>query len=491
MHYLKFYFVFLIAVAFALLTKTTTASTPEKGHDISIKVEGLSNKRCLLAYYYGDQKYIKDTLQLDKNGRVTMTGKKPIDGGIYMFVFPGNKNYFEFIINDQDFTLSTTKENPIQDMTVKGSPENKVFFDYIRTLNSKKSKAQKLSKKRKRIKEKQPEKAKELKEQINSISDAIQEKRETLIDKNPDLFYTKVLRTMKDPPYPEVGKNNNVDSQKAFMVYKRRFLNNVDWSDDRLLRTPIFDKKFKTYLEDLTPSNPDSIIAAADQLVARTEGNDETFKYIVHNITSKYERSKIMGMDKVFVHMAEKYYMTGKADWVSDKQLKDIRERALRMKPNLIGKNAPRITMANTNGEPVSLYDIDEPITVLFFWDSDCGHCQDAIPKLRKIYQNEDFSDKMEVYAVNIEDKKDGWMKYVKNHEMPWINVQDRYNDSKFRAYYNIYSTPVIYVLDDEKKIRAKRIGVKQLKKVIPDILKKGQPSGIQESDEQQNEDRG
>lgn len=491
MRNLRFFLVFLTAFAFVLLTRTTTASAAEDGHNISIKVKGLSNKECLLAYYYGDQKYIKDTLKLNENGRVTMTGKKPIPGGIYMFVFPGNKNYFEFIINDQEFSLSTTKKNPVQNMTVKGSQENKVFFDYIRTLNNKKSKAQKLSKKRKRIKKKKPEKAKQLKKQINSISDEIQKKRKKLIKKHPDLFYTKVLKTMEDPAYPKIKNNEKVDSQKAFMIYKRRFLNNVDWSDDRLLRTPIFNKKLKTYLEDLTPTNPDSIIAAADKLVARTEGNDETFKYIVHHITSKYERSKIMGMDKVFVHMVEKYYMTGRADWVSDKQLKEIRKRALRMKPNLIGKQAPRITMANTEGEPVSLYDVKKPITVLFFWDSDCGHCQDAIPKLRKIYKNADFSDKMEVYAVNIEDKKKGWMKYVKNHEMPWINVQDRYNDSKFRAYYNIYSTPVIYVLDEEKKIRAKRISVKQLKKVIPDILNMNQPNGIKESDEQQNGDRG
>lgn len=462
---------FFLSVSFLFPVKSCAADT-QKGHDITIKVDGLSNKQCLLAYYFGDEKYIKDTLQLDAQGKVNLSGDEPMDGGIYMFVFPGNKNYFEFIINEQEFTLSTTKANPVKNMTIQGSSENKMFFEYMSMLNKKKSKAQKLKKKRKSIKDENPEKAEKIQDQIDNIGETIKKKRSKLIDENEDLFYTKVLKTMEDPEYPSIkGEDGKVDSQKSFNVYKQRYFNNVDWSDDRLLRTPIYHNKLTTYLEDLTPRNPDSIIAAADQLVKATEGNDETFKYIVHHITSKYERSKIMGMDKVFVHMGENYYLTGKADWVSDEQLKDIKERVLRLKPNLIGKQAPRITMANINDEPVSLYDVDKPITVLFFWDSECGACQSAIPKLRKIYKNAEFSDKMEVYAVNIEDKKDGWVEYVNNNELPWINVQDRYNDSKFRAYYNIYSTPVIYVLDDKKKIRAKRIGVEQLKKVVPDIL--------------------
>ena len=478
-------------ISFTFFTASTgTAAT--SGHDITIQVDGLANEQCLLAYYFGDQKYIKDTLQLDQNGAVTMSGEEPMDGGIYMFVFPGNSNYFEFIINDQDFKLSTTKANPVKDMSISGSPENELFFDYMAMLNSKKGKAQQIKKQRKKAKKEDPEKAKALKKQLNEISQTIRDKRQAMMKNNPDLFYTKVLQTMEDPDYPNIKKENGeVDSQRSFTVYKQRYLENVDWSDDRLLRTPIFHKKMTTYLEDLTPKNPDSIIKATDKLVKRTDGNDETFQYIVHHVTSTYERSKIMGMDKVFVHMAEKYYLTGMADWISDKQLKDIRERVARLKPNLIGKQAPRITMADTGNNPVPLYDVDKPVTVLFFWDSECGHCQDAIPKLRELYNKEAMKDKMEIYAVNIEDKKDGWMKYVRNHEMPWINVQDRFSDSRFRAYYNIYSTPVIYVLDEDKEIRAKRIGVEQLEKVVPSVLKRNDQRSGDRLMEDEDSDKG
>ena len=45
-----------------------------------------------------------------------------------------------------------------------------------------------------------------------------------------------------------------------------------------------------------------------------------------------------MGMDAVFVHMVENYYMTGEAYWVEEDQLKKIEERAEKIAPNLIGR---------------------------------------------------------------------------------------------------------------------------------------------------------
>ena len=35
-----------------------------------------------------------------------------------------------------------------------------------------------------------------------------------------------------------------------------------------------------------------------------------------------------MGMDAVFVHMVENYYITGQCDWIDEEQLKKITERA-------------------------------------------------------------------------------------------------------------------------------------------------------------------
>ena len=48
--------------------------------------------------------------------------------------------------------------------------------------------------------------------------------------------------------------------------------------------------------------------------------------------------------------------------------------------------------------------------------------------------------------------------------------IEDKFNEfawAKWREEYDIHSTPVIYLLDREKKIIAKRINDKQIVKII------------------------
>ncbi|MCG8410920.1 MAG: hypothetical protein MI739_06530, partial [Bacteroidales bacterium] len=54
-----------------------------------------------------------------------------------------------------------------------------------------------------------------------------------------------------------------------------------------------------------------------------------------------------------------------------------------------------------------------------------------------------------------------------------WINVWDNYNMTNFRFFYNINSTPSIYLLDENKKIIAKRISHETLKEILDIELNK------------------
>ena len=56
-----------------------------------------------------------------------------------------------------------------------------------------------------------------------------------------------------------------------------------------------------------------------------------------------------MGMDAVFVHMAEKYYTPELATWVSASQLERVKERAEQLKPILIGQPAIPLVLPDTN----------------------------------------------------------------------------------------------------------------------------------------------
>lgn len=64
--------------------------------------------------------------------------------------------------------------------------------------------------------------------------------------------------------------------------------------------------------------------------------------------------------------------------------------------------------------------------------------------------------------------KPEEWKEFIEEKDLyDFINVWDPYNRTGFRDLYDIYSTPVIYVLDSEKKIMAKRIDVDYITEFI------------------------
>ena len=207
---------------------------------------------------------------------------------------------------------------------------------------------------------------------------------------------------------------------------------------------------------------PDSINAAADYLVELARPNSEVFKFVVWWITNTYETSNIMGMDAVFVHMADKYYTAEQAFWVDSTGLAKIQDRARTLKPLLLGQKAKNLVLEDTSGVYRSLNDVKSPYTILIFWDPDCGHCQKAMPKLKDLYDK--FKIKgVQVYAVDDAVEEEKWKKYIREHNLNWINVADLQTHNNFRHDYDLTSTPQIFLLDDTKTIIAKRIDVETL----------------------------
>ena len=314
-----------------------------------------------------------------------------------------------------------------------------------------------------------------------------------------DIFFTKVIKATTEPEIPAAPKELSKEEKQIFQFeyYKEHYWDNVDFTDERILKTPIFFNKMDTYLNKLTVQHPDSISKSADVIAILSRQNKDIFQYVVSYITSTYERSKIMGMDAIFVHMVENYYMTGEADWVKEKQLEKIEERAEKIAPNLIGRPSPPFLnqlgipfMKDTNGIIHKLYDVEAKYTLLIFFGPDCGHCKKELPKVKKVVDSLTAAPKflsshksvdVKVYAVQTEFDKKKWEKFIINQGIgDWINVGDILEDpdgnpaasSNWRDQYDIYSTPVIYLLDKDKKILAKRISYKQISEIIKRLEK-------------------
>lgn len=85
-------------------------------------------------------------------------------------------------------------------------------------------------------------------------------------------------------------------------------------------------------------------------------------------------------------------------------------------------------------------------------------------PLLRDFYLKSHKELDFEVYAVCMDTSWSDMKNYIKKNQLPWINVNGFYSvTSDFRELYDVHSSPVLFVLDREKKIIAKRILTAQI----------------------------
>lgn len=447
-----------------------------KGYQVDFTIKGLSDSTVYFAYHLGDKQYIQDTIKLDRTGSGRVSGREKLQQGIYMIVLPG-KRYFEMLIpEDQHFSLTCSYDDPFSTLAFTGSDENTSFVAYQRTWVKMQQKASLLNK-RLQGNRQNPDSVRVLTEARRVQEESMKSYLRGVVRENEDNLLSVLVKAMlpPDPPPVIVPLNaKNPDSLRWVLTYisnKDHFFDNTDLTDERLIRTPILHSRLNTFFTSVVIQAPDSINREIDRIIRRTSGNYKVFQFVSVYLFNHFRESEIMGHDAVIVKLADDIYLSGKADWVTKEFKDDLRRQVELLRPNLIGVKAANLIMDSNKGIFVSLHDIEKDYTILYFWEPDCGHCNVTTPKLREYYETV-RNDGIEVFTVCTASDHAKWLKYIEENRLTWINGWDPQRRTRFDYYYNVQSTPLIYILDRDKKIIAKKISVEDIGPFIENYRK-------------------
>ncbi len=463
---------FLVAIFTCL-----TAMLKAQGYEIKVQIENIPDSTIYLGYYFGDKQYVKDTIKLDHKGRGTFKGPEELGKGMYFVLVPGNM-IFEVIVDKvQKFSLSTKYTGDATDLTrylkATGCPDMDVYINYQLFMMDKGQKAVDL---RKRLAQAKNEEAKKpLNDSLELLHSQVKAKWDDIEKNHPNNLVAAILKINKEieiPDFPRDENGNVLDSAFQYKYYKQHYFDYIDFHDPRLIRTQFFHPKIDRYFEKMILQAPDTVIKESKIMLDKATGTEDTYKYLLQMIFNKYNNSEIMGMDKVLVFFAENYYLNGKAPWADTAWLRKLEERVKEIKPNIIGNKAVELLLYKSDDTPVSLYHINAEYLVLFFYEPSCGHCKKATPIMKKL-ADKYWGKGVEVLGVYTQTDKNEWLKFIEEQGLEnWINVWDPYNQSGFRYYYDVKSTPTIYVLDKKKMIIAKRIDVETVDKILEEEFK-------------------
>lgn len=469
------------------------------GHaqQLKFKVVGVPDTTVHLIKYVGSQMYYADTAQI-KKGVVTFNGAKQ-EQGILGVLFPGQM-FFEFIHSGEEVYMETKSPEFIPNMTVVKSKENQIFMDYIRFLSMNTEQAKKLTASKELLPAEDVDGKKKIDDEINGLGKNVREYQRNLVDSNKGTFVSNLIYMSTDIDIPSAPKNPDgtfVDNEFGYKYLRDHYWDHVDFSDDRLVNTPVIQKKLEYfYSPQMLLQHPDTIIKYLTRVVDLIPFGSNMYRFFVTKITSHYEKSKIMGMDKVMNAFVWRYYCSKddagnrNGSWMDEEKLEELCSDTKKRLRLVQGEVPPNVILTDTTSQNWrDFYSLKSDYVILYFWDPGCGHCKKETPKLEKLYTQKLKVRNVEIFAVGkaTGSEYEDWKEFIRNNKLSFINVgltdpifklaksspldlipsKTTLESLNYQDTYDIFSTPRVWILDKDKKIIGKGLGVAQIEEFL------------------------
>jgi hypothetical protein len=450
----------------------------QSGHAIRLHLKPYTGGKVYLGYYYGKIKALADSTELNAGSEGVFSGKDRLPGGVYFVVSPNRAILFELLIDSgQHFSISADTTNLPGSVVFTGSPDNTIFQAYTRYTAEKGKEITAAQKELSTLHTRAD--STRLRDKMKQANLDIQHYREDLAVKHPHSLLTTLFHVLKEPVVPPAPKpaGGKYDSNFAYHYFKGHYWDGISFTDERLIRTPVFEPRLDKYFRDLVPPEADSIEREADMMLLQARVSKPLFQYLLVYFVQRYVNPEYMGQDAVFVHLFEKYINTGQADFFTEKYREFLNNRAYSLMANLIGRPAANLEMVDSSGSPQPLYGVQAPFVVLCFWDATCSHCKEVVPRVDSIFQAKWKKEGVKLYGVMVDGGQEAWSQFIKDHNLiDWIHVYETKEHQEatekaglpgFRQLYDVYQTPILYLLDKDKRIIAKKLSYQQLDEVI------------------------
>lgn len=458
--------------------------TNAQGYNIKVTIPQMPNQKVILAHYFEGKVYATDTAKLNSAGTgYFKKNDRKLGRGMYLLLFSPS-NYFDLIIgNNQNFSIQTDTINTIERIRFEGSAENQAFLDFQKFMMAQNKKTRQIRETFDKDPNKEkPETRKKYSDQFNQADKEVRAYIANLQRQYQGSALATFANFTLSPEIPDFSKEipegtkdrDTEINRKAYFYNKSHYWDYTNFKDSTLIRTPIFKGKIDEYFNNMVLMHPDSVYKESVNIIEKSRTCKAMYRYLVSYCFNFALESKIMGMDEAFVKIAKRYYLSGKTDWIDKENMKKIEEEVLKLQYNLIGLKAQELKLPTMDGEWVSLYETKAPFTLLLFWESDCGHCKKQVPAIKTQLLEKFKPYGFKVFAVHTQNDKEKWEKFMTEHDLfDFINCWDPHNQTNYRVYYNVFSTPIMYLLDKDKKIIAKKLDIEQLSDMLTREYKK------------------
>jgi peroxiredoxin len=194
------------------------------------------------------------------------------------------------------------------------------------------------------------------------------------------------------------------------------------------------------------------------------------------SLLQETEYSSTIGMDENFVSLVEDHLMAGKAKWMNDSTRDSYINKAQGYSKSTLGKPAPALELVTDDDKELSLHSIlpQAKYTVVIFYDPNCSHCKVEVPALDSAVRSLKNKYDMQIYGVCNANDHDAWRKLIQKNNLKdkWYHVRVGTKQPTYRKDYNVFTNPVLYLVDDKGTIIGKKFDGQHLAKFMDLLVK-------------------
>jgi peroxiredoxin len=475
-------FVVIFIISFLSFSPAAKAAADSSIYNIQFKIRGLKATKVVLGYHFGDQNFLVDSTNVDTlTGSLRFASRRKLPEGVYFIAHTEGSSkgiLFDFILaGDRDFLIETTVNAPIDSANIDRSMENIQFFNYQKKARQVQTGIADMRSMREMLQRAKADRA-TLMEQDKKMYEKAQELDVFTvgqIQKYPDSYTSKLMKMLRNPTVPSNLKPYSDDKKpnpNYGFWYRQHYFDEVDFSDERLLRSPYYTAKLGQFVGQIVPASPDSMTYYLDFLLEKTRTRNLTvYQFTLRWLTNLFDSNiEKPFSDTYLVHLVEKYQHAADAG-TDNATLQRLDYKVVAFRPNLVGNTAPPILLPNTEGSFVNLSDSKSDYTLLIFFSALCKHCKETMPKIQQALQMTDSS-KISVFTVCTDGLKEAWKDFLSEQKMTnWTNVLDTKTDSDIQKKYATWNLPTLYLINKEQKIVAKRLKAEDLPEIVKAIF--------------------
>ncbi len=239
-----------------------------------------------------------------------------------------------------------------------------------------------------------------------------------------------------------------------------------NFGDPRLLRSAVYDRAIMTFLMNISAVSEDQFTVGSDTLMALAGKDPDCSLYMLEHLMDIFS---VYGPQRTVHHLLDRYVVP-RGDLA--KLPPELRAKVADMLKVAVGATGYDISL-NDHGTRKQLSKLMEGsrYTVLFFYSSTCDHCHAQMPVLKDLYAKYPRKD-LAIFGIALDADSAEFKQCLTERGIPWPSFSEFNGWGSMAAkLYQVKATPMLYLLDRERRIVMKPVDAVDLEQKFPSLL--------------------